>query len=349
MKKQVKYAFGAVFILILVIFIVWTGRQQRNNIKYEQTGFAMGTVVTSVIYGADGDELCDKVTWEIDSLEQQISWRAEGSEVYNLNHNYVAGEDYSVSYQLAEYISFANALSDKTDGAMDITIRPLASVWGIEDGSTTVPRENDIIESQKSVDYRQVTVTNNYVNINRSGFTIDLGAYGKGIACDRVYSILSASDCKGAVISVGGSILVYGSKPDESAWKVGIRNPRGDENDVMAVINIASSKKCTFISSSGDYEKYFIEDGIRYHHIINPLTGYPADTGIISATVVCDSGIASDGLSTACMLVGLEQSFLLLDEYNAEGMLIDEDKNVYVTDGLKGMVEIKDESYHIAE
>ena len=349
MKKCIKYGVGLLCVVILVIFIVWTGRQQRNNIKYEQTGFAMGTAVTMIVYGADGDSLCEQILAGIDALEQQISWRMEGSEVYELNHSYEAGEDYQVSTELSGYISFANVLSHDTDGALDITIRPLADVWGIEDGNMTVPDETDIDEAMKYVDYTQVTVTDDYVNINKAGYSIDLGAYGKGIACDDIYDILAGSGCQGAVISVGGSIIVYGAKPDGDAWNIGVRNPRGDENDVMAVISISADDAAVYVSSSGDYEKYFICDGVRYHHIINPLTGYPADTGIISATVVCDSGIEADGLSTACILVGLDQALELLDAYGADGVLIDEEKNVYITDGLKEAIEITDEDYHIVE
>lgn len=173
--------------------------------------------------------------------------------------------------------------------------------------------------------------------------TLDLGAVGKGIACDVAQNYLKQQkEISGAVIAVGGSILLYGSKVDGSNWNVAVQNPRGQDGEAMGVLSLSGT---TNVSTSGDYEKYFMQDGKRYHHILDPSTGYPAESGLISVTVVSDSGLLSDGLSTACFVLGKEKGQKLLETYGAEGIFIDQNKKVTVTKGLKDKFTILDEEY----
>ena len=173
--------------------------------------------------------------------------------------------------------------------------------------------------------------------------TLDLGAVGKGIACDVVQDYLKKQkEVSGAVIAVGGSILLYGSKADGSDWNVAVQNPRGQDGEAMGVLSLSDT---TNVSTSGDYEKYFTQDGKRYHHILDPSTGYPADSGLISVTIVSDSGLLSDGLSTACFVLGKEKGEKLLETYGAEGVFIDQNKKVTVTKGLKDKFTILNKEY----
>ena len=207
-----------------------------------------------------------------------------------------------------------------------------------------MPEQEEIDELLPYVGYKNLEVNDDGALIPE-GFKIDLGAVGKGIGCDISKEILDKNDVDGAVISVGGSILVYGQKPDKSPWKIAITDPRGeDESSILGGLTI--DKDC-YISTSGDYEKYIMKDGVRYHHILDPSTGYPADSGLISVTIVCDNGLLSDGLSTACFILGLEKSQSLLEKYNAEAVFVDKDKNVYMTDGMKDMFELTNDNYKI--
>ena len=173
--------------------------------------------------------------------------------------------------------------------------------------------------------------------------TLDLGAVGKGIACDVVQDYLKKQkEISGAVIAVGGSILLYGSKSDGTDWNVAVQDPRGQDGEAMGVLSLAGT---TNVSTSGDYEKYFMQDGKRYHHILDPSTGYPAESGLISVTVVSDSGLLSDGLSTACFVLGKEKGEKLLESYGAEGIFIDQNKKVTVTKGLKDKFTILNDKY----
>ena len=177
---------------------------------------------------------------------------------------------------------------------------------------------------------------------------LDLGAVGKGYGCDMAAEYLKVTDAAGACVALGGSIVVYGSKPDGIAWKVGVKDPRAGEGTIMGVISFGDGETA-FVSTSGDYEKYFEQDGRRYHHILDPRTGYPAWNGTIAATVVCDNGLTSDALSTLCMLMDKDKAMKTIQEYGAEAVIIDEDKNVYVSEGLKDRFTITAEDYKLAE
>ena len=173
--------------------------------------------------------------------------------------------------------------------------------------------------------------------------TLDLGAVGKGIACDVAQNYLKQQkEVSGAVIAVGGSILLYGSKADGTNWNVAVQNPRGKDGEAMGVLSLSGT---TNVSTSGDYEKYFVQNGKRYHHILDPSTGYPAESSLISVTVVSDNGLLSDGLSTACFVLGKEKGQKLLETYGAEGIFIDQNKKVTVTKGLKDKFTILNEEY----
>ncbi|MGN0395349.1 MAG: FAD:protein FMN transferase [Coprococcus sp.] len=353
-KKYITIAIICLMIAAFVCIIIVTGRKKAETMEYSKTGFAMGTVINITTYGG-GENCIQDIEQLIGRLEtDEISWRTRDSEIWRINHEYEPGKAYEISYELAEYIAMVKELYVKGDGLLDATIRPLASLWGIEDGNSYVPDEQDIKSALKNVNMDLVDINLNEgghsaITLQEANMSIDLGSVGKGIGCDKVYEYLTQSDITGACIAIGGSIVIYGSKPDKSSYKLGIRNPRGETGDVMGVLTLATEGKGIFMSTSGDYEKYFEENGQRYHHILNPKTGYPADTGIISATIVCDNGLISDGLSTLAVLLGKDKAFSLIESYNAEAVLIDSDGNVYVTKGLKDAFALQCDDYKVVE
>ncbi len=353
-KKGITIVIICLLIGFVICMIIAGGKRKSKMAEYKKTDFTMGTVLNITIYG--GSQTCtDDIKGLLDRLEnEEISWRAENSAVWKLNHEYRAGEAYKVSYELGNYINKVKELYINGEKLLDATIRPLAALWGIEDGKNVVPDKQNIKEAQKKVDMDRVDIAASEdgafdIIIKEADMSIDLGAVGKGIGCDKVYEYLKESDITGACISIGGSIVVYGDKPDKSSYKLGIRSPRGETGDIMGVIELNTEGKALFMSTSGDYEKYFEKDGKRYHHILNPLTGYPADTGMISATIVCDNGLVSDGLSTLAMLLGKEKAVSLIERYHAEAVLIDKDMNVYVTEGLKASFTLKCDDYKVEE
>ena len=350
--------------------------------EYGKTDFVMSTVLSEKIYGTK--DVTQDIKEELDKLEKdQLSWRKDSSVVSKINADAQKGIKTKLDSEMTSWVENSLELAKRSNGAFDPTIGRLTRLWNIEGDNPKVPSKQEIkntledtgytkihlekVESQntantkKNVDKdikdntaknKETTEdTSKNTNPNESvssiyigdKCTLDLGAVGKGIACDVVQDYLKKQkEVSGAVIAVGGSILLYGSKADGSDWNVAVQNPRGQDGEAMGVLSLSGT---TNVSTSGDYEKYFMQDGKRYHHILDPSTGYPADSGLISVTIVSDSGLLSDGLSTACFVLGKEKGEKLLETYGAEGVFIDQNKKVTVTKGLKDKFTILNKEY----
>lgn len=274
--------------------------------------------------------------------EQQLSWREKDATVAKLNEMLLAAPvsvETVIPPSFQKWLTACQELAKDSEGAFDVTIAPLSWLWNIEGEHPTVPDEADIDRALKQVGYDRL-------QRGEKGVQLDLGAVGKGIACDEIAELSRSFTKLSGTISIGGSIAVLGHKPDNTPWKLGIQNPRGETGEVMGILAI--DRDC-FLSTSGDYEKYFMENGKRYHHILDARTGYPAASGLISVTILSDSGLESDALSTACFVLGMEQGMALVKKYGAEAVFIDEGKQVTVTEGLKDIFEITDEEYRLAD
>ena len=356
-KNAFKIAAAALCAAAIVAIVIITGRQNADKAEKTLNTTVMGTTASITVYGRNGSDIIDDIMDLENNLDEKvISWRSDGSEVWNINHSYKAGEDYQISDELADVLERTLEISEDNGDLLDITIRPLAEVWGIESGSTNVPSQTDIDAALSDVDVTQVTCTpaknssdgRSYVNIAREGMSLDFGAVGKGYGCDVAADYLEETSVTGACVALGGSIMVYGSKPDELDWKIGVKDPRAGEGSIMGVIS-AKGGETLFVSTSGDYEKYFEKDGKRYHHILDPKTGYPAWKHTIAATVVCDNGLLSDALSTLCMLLDREAAMEAVNRYGAEVILIDDQMNVYVSDGLRDRFALSGAGYSLIQ
>ena len=350
-QTRIRILLGTIGVSVLLIVLYRVGTTKTGTEETPLEGaetsysFAMGTSVAVSLYDAD-KALCSQLEQAIKQLDQEvISWRQDTSELAVLNHSYRSGEAYTVSDTLYTAIVQSLNICKDSGGALDITIRPLANVWNIENATAEdfeIPSDAEINEALKKVGYESVACGDDQtVTINTGDRILDLGAVGKGFALDIVEQILKKESVPGATISVGGSILVYGSKSDGSSFHVGIRDPEGNADDYVGYLELEpDSNLC--ISTSGDYEKYIEKDGIKYHHILDRATGYPAATELASVTVVCANGLYSDALSTACYVLGYERSQAILEKYHAEAVFIDHAGNITVTQGLQ-------EHFHKAE
>lgn len=312
---------------------------------YSKTDFAMDTVVSETLYTTGEDITADVITALKDVETNLISWTEEGSQIYKINQN--AGNTTTVSDETADYLKQVLDLSEASGGAMDPTMGKVIRLWDIDGENPHVPAEDDLKSLLADVGYDKVILNGNDVTMPE-GVTLDLGAAGKGIGCDAAKKILDADkDVSGMILNLGGSsVMSYGSKPDGSAWQVAVTDPRDTEGDYLGVVTLNGTE---FLSTSGDYEKYFIEDGIRYHHILDPSTGYPARSGLTSVTVVCDDGLDADGLSTACFVLGKDKAEELLKKYNADGLFVDDSGHVWLTEGMKERFQLMKDTYSISE
>ena len=322
-KKKLIIRIVALVLVVAIgtataLFIADRKKEFNSEEKYS---IAMNTIVTQKIYGEIPGVHLEPIKAIVDSLDRYISCKNENTKLSLLNR-----EGELNDALIAQAISVCLEVSEKSGGAFDISLGNLSEAWGIGTADARVPSDSEIEALISECGYEKITVVGSKITIS-DGVSIDLGAVGKGLACDYIMAYLRSKDgIDGAVVSVGGSILTYGQHNKAGdKWRVGIRHPR-NENEYLGVINMTEG----FVSTSGDYERYFEENGVRYHHILDGNTGYPSDSGLISVTVVCDSGILSDALSTACLVLGAKDAEALLKQYGASGVLVDENMNITV-------------------
>ncbi len=333
-KKLNKKSLIAVILCAVIVFGIVSYDFISGRSSCEKTSVAMGTVVTVKLFGFGAKNDLDKIETEINGLENSVlSWRKEGSDVYRINKG--SGTQVSVSPDTVKIIGQCIDISDDCGGVFDITIGNVTKLWDFGGNNQRLPSDDEIKTALGSVGYKNVSISGNAVQIKK-GQSLDLGAVGKGFVCDKIKELLDKGRTKSAVVSVGGSLLIYGNR----TFSVGIVNPDNDKQS-MGTLKL----KDTCVSTSGNYEKYFEQDGKRYHHILNATTGYPATSEFKSVTVVCESGLISDALSTVCYIAGYRKSVEILKKFDAEAVFIFNNNAVRVTDGLSGKFTVTDDSY----
>lgn len=349
-RKTEKYVVAIVVIILLfsLIFIILNNKKVKSN---ESSGFAMGSVITVTVYGSDEDTVAREIFDAISNEENKyISRYKETSEIHLLNKSSVG----TLSEHTVDLISRAFEISKKTNGAFDITIGAVSELWNFDGDVRIVPDENSIKQVISDCGYEKVELNGNRVKLFGSQ-QLDLGAVGKGYGCDKALEILKKhNEITGAVVSVGGTILTYGENPNGDCWKVGIRTPETDDTSVFMTVKVYGTK---FISTSGNYEKCFEQNGVIYHHILSPKNGYPIDNNIKGVTVIADDGFTADALSTACYVSGIENSRNFVDYYDADVIFTDNNNAVYSSESIadnisftNGDGEIKSyEKYSVAQ
>ena len=289
------------------------------------TFFAMDTAMDFTVYG-DAALLGEAETL-IGSLEEQVSVTDEHSDIYAIDHT---GSG-SLSGNAAELMEQALELCRRTGGALDISVYPIVRAWGFTTGSYQVPDEETIQSLLPLVDYTQIQydAATGVVTLPE-GMEIDLGSVAKGYAGQLAAQMLREHGVQSALLNLGGNVQTVGAKPDGSPWQIGIKDPQGE--DAMMVLSVEDQAVVT----SGGYERYFEQDGQTYWHIMDPSTGHPADSGLISVTIVGDEGVVCDGLSTALFVMGLEKAAdLWAQSGDFEAVFVTASGEVYITEGLR--------------
>ena len=316
----------------------------------EKQVFAMDTVMLLTAYGDACEDALKEAETEMYRLEAMLSRTAESSTVSQLND--AAGAETTVGEEVSELLALAKEYAAATNGAFDITVAPVASAWGFTEDEYRVPQQAELDLLLETVGIQHLAMTGNSVTLD-AGTEIDLGGIAKGYASDRVAEIFRSHGITQGKAALGGNALVMGTRTDGEPWRVGIQDPK-DAASVVGVVHLTDAYAVT----SGGYERYFEENGKTYHHIIDPKTGYPAESGLTSVTVVADcgteelrNGAMCDALSTALFVMGVKQAleFWRRSGYEFELVLVTEDDRVVVTEGLADQFTESEESGYIYE
>ena len=255
-----------------------------------------------------------------------FSMYVEGSDIYNINH--AQGMPVAVSSDTATLIKKGIYYGDLSNGSFDITIGSVSQLWDFTSGSGTVPDADAIASALSHVNYKNISVSDNTVQLLDPNASIDVGAIAKGYIADRIKDYLKKNGVKHAVIDLGGNILLLGSKTDGSKYNIGIQKPFGETGEPITSIKVANKSVVT----TGIYQRYFEADGKIYHHILDPRTGYPCENTLYSDTIITDSSLTADALSTVCYLMGYEAASDLIDQLeNVDALFITNDNEIHYT------------------
>ncbi len=298
------------------------------------TRFLMDTTVVIKAVGPDSQNAVNEAFAEIERVENLFSRHKTTSDIARINQN--AGQWVTVSREVFELAEKAIYYGQLSSGAFDVSIGRILDIWGFGNGLNQIPSEVEIDKAKQYVDFNQIELdTKNQRMRIPLGMVLDFGGIAKGYAVDMCRQILLNKSITSAMISAGGDIYAIGFKEENIPWRIGIQHPR-KSTDILAIINLSDKAVVT----SGDYERYFIKEGARFHHIIDPGTGRPTED-LISVTIIANSATDADALSTAVFVLGQTKGAELIEKLKGvEGLIVDAEGEIWVSSGLRAEIEL---------
>jgi thiamine biosynthesis lipoprotein len=275
---------------------------------------------------------------ELDRLGQLLNFYAEDSELSAINRN-AGKQPVAVSSDTLEIVQAAVYAGDQTEGGFDVTVGPIVKLWDFN--KETLPDTASVAERLPFVGYQNIVIdaVASTVFLKKDGVQMDLGGIIKGFAADKAVAVLQKNGMEGGIVAVAGDIRVFGRQPDGRPWHLGVQNPRqkGDNDVLLATLDLEDKS----ISTSGDYQRYFIRDGVRYHHLFNPKTGFP-ESLCQSVTVIAPSATLTDPFATGIFIMGPKKGLALLERLGMDGIIVDRDGKILLTKGLEKQVQLID-------
>lgn len=320
--------FPAFFAALALAFAAFGCTSGSEPVKREV--FAMDTHMNIICYGSRAESAADAAIDEIRRIDSLLSIQSTSGSIYRVNESGSA----SVGDETAKLVEYALELHNDTGGAFDVTVLPLMKLWGFTSGEYRVPSEAEIAAVLACIGSEKLSLSGEKLDLG-DALGIDLGGIAKGYTSDRLTELFRQRGITSACVSLGGNVQCLGAKPDGSAWRCAILHPfNKDSGEYLGIVSVVDKAVIT----SGAYERNFTDEktGKLYHHIIDPKTGFPAESGLASVTIVSDSGVLADTLSTACFIMGLEGSieFWKTSGYDFEMILMSDDGEIHITSGL---------------
>lgn len=293
-----------------------------------RTGFLLDTVVTLTLYDGGDEAVLDEAMALCAEYEAMFSRTDPGSAVSRLNRS--EGAPVAVPDEVREVLERSLYYAALTDGRYDVTICPVVDLWDFTGGNAALPNPDRLREALERVGWHNIVLEEDTVRLT-GGAMVDLGSIAKGYIADRMAEFMRERGVRSAVVYLGGDIVVVGDKPGGEPFRIGIQKPFGETNETIGYVE-ASDRA---VVSSGIYERSFLRDGVRYHHILDVATGYPSDTGLSGVTVLADTAMDGDALSTCLYLLGLEQGMAMVEGLEGvEAIFLTTDGEVFFSSGF---------------
>ncbi len=365
-NKKLTLILAALVIILVIAVSVWllvgnkkdstsetpngaTVTKEGDTTSMSQTFYIYDTVVNIKVYGDTvAQKNMDDIQHMLERMDKEFSRTKEDGELYAVNK--AAGKEaVVVSDETLDIVKQSVKYAAEMDGLFDPTIGPLVDLWNIGSGGDHVPPQADIDKAKSLTNYKDVIIDEaaKTVKLAKEGMVLDMGGIGKGYAADRVADYLKAQGLDSAMINLGGSsIIALGNKPNGSQWNIGLQDPDQSRGTQLGTIKITNE----VIDASGVYERFFMQDGVRYHHILDPRTGFPSQNGLKSVTIMSPNATDADALSTGVFLMGEEAGIKYLEALpeNVEAFFITDDNKIYATSGIRQRLQLTDPTYSFA-
>lgn len=344
MKYLSRKKLSILLVSLMVMSLFLGGCSSKNVEPTEKTEYMLGTICTIKVYDGNKDEAIDKAFQRIKQIENEMSINKSGTEFDAVAN--AAGKNFvKVSDDTFAVIKKGLYYSEQSKGAFDITIGPLVKLWGIGTDNAKVPTQAEIDAAKALVGYKDLVIdeANKKVMLKRPGMSIDAGGIGKGFAADEAAKVLKQYGVKHGIVNLGGNVLTINDSPNGQPWKIGVQNPFEPRGEVVGTLGVTNKTVVT----SGIYERYIEKNGKKYHHILNPFTGYPMENSLASVTVVTDVSFDADAMTKYIFYQGLEKGpeYVKNSLPGVEAIFITKDKGVYVTEGLKNNFKLTNSEF----
>ncbi|SFH53673.1 thiamine biosynthesis lipoprotein [Tindallia magadiensis] len=347
--KSNRKMISALFMIGLTLFIISNFIDQSEGEWVEKNEFVLGTFSQIRVYApteADGEAIIRKAFDRVHEIEKRMSPNIENSQVHQINH--LANEAFTeVTEDTLEVIQTGIDYYELTDGLFHIGLGSLINIWGIGTEEPYVPKQSEIDKLLEALDINAILIENSSVMIQNKDMALDLGGIAKGYAVDESVRILKEEGIQSGFINFGGDVYALGKKPDKTPWNVGIREPIIESGGLLGRVPADNLSVVT----SGDYERYFIEDDTIFHHIIDPRTGFPSESDLKSVTVISETSMDGDVYSTALFIMELSQGLSFVESVpGVEAVFVNHKKEIYLSSGLKnGGFELMNEDYTLID
>ena len=347
MKKFLNYLSFCLLLIFSLSILGGCSKKETSKPPLSKSELLMGTVIKVTIYDSDDESIFNDIFTKIKELESNLSINEDGTLVDKINLS--AGiEPVKVDDDTYEVIKKGLEYSKISNGLFDITIGPLVKLWSIGLPEQKLPTKQEIDSVLPLIDYNDLVLDDSEktVYLKRSGMMIDLGGIAKGFTADIISEILTEKGIKSAIINLGGNIFAHGNKNKTDFWKVGIQNPLSDRGGIIGSIQVKNKSVVT----SGTYERYFEENGIKYHHILSPKTGYPYENNISGITIVSDKSVDGDALSTSVFAMGVEDGLNFVNSRDGiDAIFVTNDNKIYLSNGIKDIFTLSNNDFTIQE
>lgn len=324
--RRQKIMLALILATVMVMISFFYNHYMKKTESVSKSGFYFNTVIAIQLNDTSDETLIDDCFALADTYEHYFSRTLEGSDIYNINH--ANGAPVEVHDETADLIRAGIEYGNFSEGVFDISIGALTELWDIPNNDGVIPDSQAIKKATATVDYTQIDLDGNTVTLKQADAKLDLGGIAKGYAADAMKQYLNAHGVHEGFINLGGNVLTLGEKSDGSSYRIGIRKPFSEEGETITAVDVTDRS----IVTSGRYERYFEKDGHIYHHILDPVSGYPYDNDLNAVTILSDSSMEGDALSTICFALGMEKGMELIQSMpDTDAIFIDTDNVLHDT------------------